>query len=857
MDQISRRKKKGRPSKADLAARLAVASTPDPPEKWGVRRSLRRRSFRYNIIDYDEDYLDDEFVVEEDDGDEHKDERRREKKLKLVLQLPNGRPSRDGGDLLNQTLRANRRTAVSEEENEKSGKENDDDDDEEGQNRVAKKRKFSGGDCDDDNDEERWRRGEFKRGVSVSGPLVDTQYGTPLPGKKQLELILDKLQKRDTYGVYAEPIDPEELPDYHDIIEHPMDFATVRKKLANGSYTNLKQFESDVFLICSNAMLYNAPETIFYKQARAIKELAEKKFQQIRNEIEKSEKEQKSEPKTCPNSVVKEQRKKPICGSMLESAGSDFSSGATLASVDAQNTNNVLQAGNCERLSNNDGMVEGISFFTDSNEEKAENLQPGKCVLTEFWKKSFVADENRRATYDTSNPPVDRSSELIFTTFEGEKKQLVSVGLQGEHSYARSLARFAAAVGPVAWRIASKKIQQALPPGFKFGHGWVGEYDPLPTPIIFLKSRDQSEDPFSRNLHCLAAPKIDTFPKTSVPLSDHLLSVNAPGSNGKHAFIDSGQSTPPTTKTAINQERDQLSSNKLVPENVVVKREESNCLDTVNQSIDHDGQKLLQCVAKMPNSRPLETITREINLLPAFPFKQSDSNGVVPRQLTNGKIINSSVNVNHMIGSPKSIPPARVVGATTSFPQIPEQCLTDPVQITSTVPTQKQQNRSNPPLVSPQVTPSVLLLRADNRSNAAAAAAAASVWMSVGFGGFKPTSENPITNRTQISADLLYNATRDADSRALQSHDDIPVSETLRFDSRKKGVPFQAFVPQPVKVFPQFASTDLSRFHGQSSWRGLSPYPQQRQAQDKLPLDLNIAFQSSIDCQQPDLALQL
>lgn len=34
-----------------------------------------------------------------------------------------------------------------------------------------------------------------------------------------------------------------QLPDYHDVIEHPMDFATVRKKLANGSYPTLEQFE--------------------------------------------------------------------------------------------------------------------------------------------------------------------------------------------------------------------------------------------------------------------------------------------------------------------------------------------------------------------------------------------------------------------------------------------------------------------------------------------------------------------------------------------------------------------------------------------------------------------------------------
>jgi bromodomain-containing protein 7/9 len=93
---------------------------------------------------------------------------------------------------------------------------------------------------------------------------------TPILDKKSLELILDKLQKKDIYGVYAEPVDPEELPDYHDMIEHPMDFSTVRKKLANGSYSTLEELESDVLLICSNAMQYNSSDTVYYKQVNHV-----------------------------------------------------------------------------------------------------------------------------------------------------------------------------------------------------------------------------------------------------------------------------------------------------------------------------------------------------------------------------------------------------------------------------------------------------------------------------------------------------------------------------------------------------------------------------------------------------------
>ncbi|KAG8095614.1 hypothetical protein GUJ93_ZPchr0013g36475 [Zizania palustris] len=78
------------------------------------------------------------------------------------------------------------------------------------------------------------------RGDAASG---GGPTGTPLPDKKLLLFILDRLQKKDTYGVFSEPVDPEELPDYHDIIEHPMDFSTIQQKLSNDSYSSLDQFE--------------------------------------------------------------------------------------------------------------------------------------------------------------------------------------------------------------------------------------------------------------------------------------------------------------------------------------------------------------------------------------------------------------------------------------------------------------------------------------------------------------------------------------------------------------------------------------------------------------------------------------
>ncbi|KAF5191712.1 Bromodomain-containing protein [Thalictrum thalictroides] len=285
---------------------------------------------------------------------------------------------------------------------------------------------------------------------------------TPLPDKKLLVFILDRLQKKDTYRVFSEPVDPKELPDYHDIVENPMDFATVRKKLSSGVYANLEQFENDVFLICSNAMIYNSSDTIYFRQARSIQELAKRDFDNLRQESDDNG----SHPKVIrrgrpPTKNLKKRLGRPP----IERAGSGLSSDVTLANAGDKNIGSYDL-----RRGPPDSETFAWSAFEANDEFPASVL---KGISTKFGKKHYVLDENRRNTYKQSQ--TNGRSQSVLATFDGEKKQLMAVGLHMEHGFARSLARFAATLGPIAWRIASKKIERALPAGVKFGPGWVGE----------------------------------------------------------------------------------------------------------------------------------------------------------------------------------------------------------------------------------------------------------------------------------------------------------------------------------------------------------------------------------------------
>ncbi|KAL9244902.1 hypothetical protein vseg_018618 [Gypsophila vaccaria] len=310
---------------------------------------------------------------------------------------------------------------------------------------------------------------------------------TPLPDKKLLLFILERLQKKDTYGVFAEPVDPEELPDYHEIIEHPMDFTTVRKKLEDGAYGNLEQFEKDIFLICSNAMQYNAPDTIYFRQASSIQELAMKNFENLRQDSDDNELDQ--EPKVARRGRPPKFAKRPPGRPPLVRANSDFTETVHPTAGGTTSRSNIDHKKGSP-LPEKHGFADSIArtllgsrssdAYTGRSAERFDRSDDmmgssSKGISMRYGKRQIVLDENRRNTYKHSNTSTSMHEPSVLTTFQRERKQLIAVGLHTEYGYARSLARFAAKLGPVAWKVASKKIERCLPSTVKFGPGWVGE----------------------------------------------------------------------------------------------------------------------------------------------------------------------------------------------------------------------------------------------------------------------------------------------------------------------------------------------------------------------------------------------
>ncbi|XP_015784599.1 bromodomain-containing protein 7-like [Tetranychus urticae] len=113
---------------------------------------------------------------------------------------------------------------------------------------------------------------------SVPASIQSNTTCKPSDFQLYLGTILKKLQTKDDSDFFATPVTDEIAPLYSTVISHPMDFSTMKRKINQNLYKTIESFQNDVKLICENAMLYNAPYTVYYKKAERLWRHAEQKI---------------------------------------------------------------------------------------------------------------------------------------------------------------------------------------------------------------------------------------------------------------------------------------------------------------------------------------------------------------------------------------------------------------------------------------------------------------------------------------------------------------------------------------------------------------------------------------------------
>ncbi|XP_019854738.1 PREDICTED: bromodomain and PHD finger-containing protein 3-like [Amphimedon queenslandica] len=100
-----------------------------------------------------------------------------------------------------------------------------------------------------------------------------------------MKRLLTRLAAKDPADIFAEPVPLDDVPDYLDVIKCPMDFSTMRSKLDSHQYKSLEEFESDLKLVWNNAMTYNQKDTIYYRAAVRIRDVAKRILDQAYGQI--------------------------------------------------------------------------------------------------------------------------------------------------------------------------------------------------------------------------------------------------------------------------------------------------------------------------------------------------------------------------------------------------------------------------------------------------------------------------------------------------------------------------------------------------------------------------------------------
>ena len=77
----------------------------------------------------------------------------------------------------------------------------------------------------------------------------------------EFRVILTELSESDASWPFQLPVDPDEHSEYYESIKHPMDFATMSKKMRSNQYKKREEFSHDVELILNNCEYYNEDDS--------------------------------------------------------------------------------------------------------------------------------------------------------------------------------------------------------------------------------------------------------------------------------------------------------------------------------------------------------------------------------------------------------------------------------------------------------------------------------------------------------------------------------------------------------------------------------------------------------------------
>lgn len=101
------------------------------------------------------------------------------------------------------------------------------------------------------------------------------------PHYAQLLHLLNEMQNHQSAWPFQKPVNPEEVPDYYNVITEPMDLETMEKRLEEDAYSTPEEFIRDAKLVFNNCRRYNNETTSYWKNANKLEKFMKAKLAEI------------------------------------------------------------------------------------------------------------------------------------------------------------------------------------------------------------------------------------------------------------------------------------------------------------------------------------------------------------------------------------------------------------------------------------------------------------------------------------------------------------------------------------------------------------------------------------------------
>lgn len=123
----------------------------------------------------------------------------------------------------------------------------------------------------------------------VPQPPVKPKKGKMTEQLKYCNTVLKELFAKKHAGYawpFYKPVDAQllDLPDYHEVIKHPMDLGTVKRKMDSLEYHSPDEFAADVRLVFTNCYKYNPPDHEVVAMARKLQDVFEMRHAKMPDE---------------------------------------------------------------------------------------------------------------------------------------------------------------------------------------------------------------------------------------------------------------------------------------------------------------------------------------------------------------------------------------------------------------------------------------------------------------------------------------------------------------------------------------------------------------------------------------------